>query len=111
MKKYLLSMVMLLIMATVCFAADNCETITVADTAIGFTATLISQSGFQANYADCRLDTAQIRFWTNGTDPTTLLGVVLESGDRLYLDKRGDIIRFKAIRTGGTSGVLSCCYN
>lgn len=103
--------IMFLLIPIVSFAADNCETITVAATAIGFTSGNISRGNFEAREALCINQSGQIRYWTDGTDPTSTTGIVLEIGQALYLDKRGDITKFKAIRTGSTSGVLSCCYN
>ncbi len=103
--------ILFLFVAFPVFAADNCETITVANTAIGFTASKITKPNFEAKEAICVNQGAQIRFWTDGTSPTSTVGIILEVGQGFVLDKRGDVIRFKAIRTGDTSGVLSCCYN
>lgn len=84
--------------------ARAAETITVGATAVSLTAAstyLNKQKGCVA-----RLETAQIRFWTDGTVPTATTGVVLEVGDvlRMTIDEARN---FKGIRTGATSGVLS----
>lgn len=82
------------------------ETITVGATAIG-----ISSSTMTARRT-CfgRLSVAQIRFWTDGTNPTAATGIILEVGDTLELgvaQARG----LRMIRTGATSGVFSVvCY-
>lgn len=88
------------------------EQITVAATAIGITATVIQPGGSgtqpQATVGSCRLETAQVRYTVNGTTPTTTVGTQLEIGDTVILNGT-DILRlFRAIRTGGTSGVLNC---
>lgn len=58
----------------------------------------------------CRLETAQIRFTLDTSDPTSTAGRVLEPGESLTLSGRGELTQFRAIRTGGTSGVLDVEY-
>lgn len=53
-----------------------------------------------------RLETAQIRFRIDGTDPTAAEGVLLEIGDVITITKLGNLTRFRAIKTGATNGVL-----
>jgi hypothetical protein len=89
------------------------EQITVAGTAIGFTAASITPAGrpeSNAQLASCRLRTAQISFTYDGTTPTATVGELLEVGDRIEV--RGhDLLRlFRGIRTTGTSGQLDCHY-
>ena len=110
MKKILLVLVLSLLIVSTAFCADNCETITVSDTAIGFTAAKITKPNIEVNFAFCVLAGAQIRFWFDGTSPTATVGQLLEVGQNLTLITRGDIINFKAIRTGAVSGTLSVCY-
>ena len=87
------------------------EQITVAGTAIGFTATRITPPGFnQATRADCRLETAQVRYTYDGTTPTSAVGTLLEVGDTIRVDGHDLLVLFRAIRTGGTSGQLDCHY-
>ena len=59
----------------------------------------------------CRLETAQIRFTLDGTTPTTTIGTLLEVGETLLLENRGELTGLKAIRTGGTSGLLNVEYS
>ena len=61
--------------------------------------------------ASGRLETAQIRFTLDGTAPTTAVGTLLEVGETLALENRGELTGFRAIRTGATSGVLSVEYS
>jgi hypothetical protein len=115
MTRMLSALVVALLLATTAAAVDYTafEQITVANTAIGVTtATVVAGSGHpQANMATCRLETAEIRYRIDGTAPTTTVGTLLEIGDTLVLRGPDVLLRFSAIRTGGTSGVLDCTYN
>lgn len=88
------------------------ETITAAGTAIGFTATTLEPNGQgnapQASVGVCRVATAQIRYRVDGPSPTSSVGILAEIGDVISLNSFLVLRNFKAIRTGGTSGVLSC---
>ncbi len=81
------------------------ESITVAATAIGCTATTYLES----SRAEMTLETAQIRFWLSGT-PTSSEGHLIEVGDVITLTSPAQIAGFKAIRTGAVSGVLKVTY-
>lgn len=89
------------------------EQITVANTAIGFTTAKIVEGGGhpQATRAYCRLETAEIRYRVDGGTPTTTVGTLLEPGDALEIPDPIQIPQFLAIRTGATSGSLSCTYS
>ena len=84
------------------------ESITVDNTVggVGITATLIPQT----MKAVLTLETAQVRYTVDGTAPTTSVGHLLEVGDALELDEQREIVNFKAIRTGSTSGTLKATY-
>lgn len=115
MKRLMLALTCLLAL-TVPLAAQyryvNFEQITVANSAVGFTSATISEGNGhpQANIASCRLQTAQIRWTVDGTMPTSTVGTPLEIGDYLTLMSPDLVQKFRAIRTGGTSGVLNCNY-
>ena len=82
----------------------NYEAVTVAGTAIGITAsTMIANS---ENFAVCTLETAAIRFTTDGTTPTTAIGHLASPGDVIELDTAAEVNAFRAIRTTGTSASL-----
>lgn len=89
------------------------ESITVAATAIGITSTVTNPVGrMQANACSARLETAQIRYRFDGTDPTAAEGMLLEVGDMLLIGSNEDARRIRFIRTGSTSGVLKVsCWN
>jgi hypothetical protein len=89
--------------------AMSYESITVANTAVGFTATTLrpNPSGLpQAMQCGGRLETAQIRYRYDGSAPTSSEGELLEVGDRITISGNENLRKFLAIRTGGTSGVL-----
>ena len=110
MKTFLVA-VMILLSATIALGAE-CETITVADTAIGFTtATYQVPVGYTNVEAFCSLETAQIRiFWDDDTSPTSSVGIVMNAGNTFKMNNNYDMPYFRAIRTGASSGTLTCCY-
>lgn len=71
---------------------------------------LTSATYDNATRAELTLETAQIRYWCSGTDPTSSEGKVVEIGDQIILNSATQIAGFKAIRTGGTSGTLRVEY-
>ena len=62
-----------------------------------------------ASYAEFLVETAQIRFTVDGTAPTTTVGRIANPGDTIKLATT-DFTKFKAIRTGSTSGSLQGDY-
>ncbi|HYX82166.1 MAG TPA: hypothetical protein VE714_07225 [Gemmatimonadales bacterium] len=89
----------------------NFEQITVAATAIGFTATKITPSGQpMATQAFCRLRTAEISYRIDGGAPTTTVGILWEPGEEKTFNGHDVLANFSAIRTGATSGQLDCSY-
>ena len=87
------------------------ESITVADSAIGCTAATVSPAGAPGSVrAVMTLETAQVRYRYDGTNPTSSEGHLLEIGETLVLEGAANIDRFRAIRTGSTSGVLKVTY-
>ena len=85
------------------------ESISVAGTATGFTAaTRINSRNEAATRALVTVETAQIRYRVDGTDPTSSEGHLLYVGDILILT--GDEIRtFSAIRVS-SSATIKCTY-
>ena len=56
------------------------------------------------------VETAQIRWRDDGTDPTSSVGHLANVGTIITLDNRNRIDRFRAIRTGSTSALLNVSY-
>lgn len=95
----------------------DAEQITIDATAggKGFTSSKITPTNGQPvmTLADCRLRTAQISMlWVDPTKTTVTasVGQLLEIGDRIVITSREEILNFRAIRTGATSGQLDCQY-
>jgi len=84
------------------------ESITVADTAIGFTAATVGAAGIKGAF--CTVETAQIRFRMDGTNPTSAEGHVLDPGQTLTIINQGTLVNTMFIRTGATSGVLKVTF-
>lgn len=111
--KKLLVLIAILFLAVPALATS--ESITVADTAIGINSaylptTLSGCWGWHMQKGFCTLETAQIRYWPDGTTPTSTEGHLANTGTVLYFQSCQELFGFKAIRTGGTSGVLRCTY-
>jgi hypothetical protein len=80
------------------------ETLTIAGTAVGLNATLAR--GGHCHFGP--LETGQVRWRDDGTDPTATVGKLLEIGDSF--EYSGELTKIKFIRTGGTSGALPVTY-
>ena len=89
--------------------AQDYEALTIADTAGGIALTA-------AKYGTCirafiTVETAQIRWTIDGTAPTTTVGHLGNVYDVIDLTSAEDIVAFRAIRTGATSGVIHATYS
>lgn len=58
----------------------------------------------------CTIESGQIRYTYDGTPPTTTLGHVLNPYDTLIVEGIKNMINFRAIRTGTTSGKIVATY-
>ena len=87
------------------------EQITVADEAIGLTSSEIKPSGqAPAQAAFITVEDAPIRFRTDGSDPTSSVGHKLEISDALTIYGLQELVNFRAIRIGSSSGTLMVSY-
>lgn len=93
------------------------EQISVAATAVGFTTTQYrnkASGGIDARIALVTLEgtagTNDIRYTFDGTTPTTSVGHLLPAGQAIVVRGLGNITKFRAIRAGSTSGVISVTY-
>lgn len=90
------------------------EQLTIDNTSggVAMTSTKITPGGLpMATQAFCSSETADIRWTVDGTAPTTSVGTVLTSGSTLpTLNGHDLLVKFRAIRTGGSSATLNCTY-
>jgi len=103
MKRFLLVflMVCFLIPSPLFSAAINSEAITVSSTAIGITASLLSSGTTRAQKSEglCTVESNQIRYRVDGSNPTTSVGHVADPGDIIHLEGLSELVNFRAIRT------------
>lgn len=92
--------------------ASGKETLTIAGTAVGLTASnyAVTTGRKDVDKVTLTLETAQIRYWVDGSTPTSALGHLMEVGETIVLENYDEVVNFRAIRTGSTSGVLSVTY-
>lgn len=91
--------------------AFSYESITVAASAIGFTASeLAPDSVTPPRQAFVTVETASCRFRMDGTDPTSSEGHLLQVGDSFNVTGTQNLYNFKAIRDTSTSAVLRVTY-
>jgi hypothetical protein len=86
------------------------ESITVGAAAVGLTAAKFRPEAGPAKGAMLTLETAEIRFRMDGADPSASEGHLMSVADKGLLIGTAQMERFKAIRTGGTSGTLKVTY-
>lgn len=85
------------------------EDITVADTAIGLTLTNVIATP-PPREVELFVEDAQVRYLTDGNNPTSSVGSIMNPFDRLTIAHPGDMNRFRAIRTGGNSATIHAIY-
>ena len=85
------------------------ESITVTDTAVGLTLSNVLAKPHPKK-VEIFVETAQVRFRKDGTDPTATVGEVLNPFERMTLESLNDMQNLKTIRTGATSGTLRVHY-
>ena len=70
-------------------------------------ATLIKPSGVQMSRCVGRVETAEVRYWSSGSAPTTTVGIPVEPLEIVTIDDYDAMVKFRAIRTTSTSATLS----
>lgn len=116
MRRFLMGSVCALLLfssSAIAQTAVSFETLTVADSAVALAGTTVLPSGKPAaDRCVAILETAQIRYRTDNTAPTSSVGAIAEVGSKIELVGQNSIRQFKAIRTGSVSGVLNVqCYS
>lgn len=85
------------------------EEITVADTAIGLTASKLATNP-KPKEVFIQCETSQCRYFYYGSNPTSSSGILLNPYDTVRIKGNSNLVNFKAIRTGSTSSKLTVCY-
>jgi len=96
----------------VALVAVDSEDITVDATSGGVPLTAAKATASRNVRAHCVVETAQIRVKTDAavTLTASAKGHVKDVGDEFYISGQPDLVSFRAIRTGGTSGKLVVTY-
>jgi len=91
--------------------AYDFESVTVANTAIGLTSSKYYPTDApMARSVIITVETAQIRFRMDGTNPTATEGHIAEIGDAITISGIVNIKNFRAIRTTSTSATIKVSY-
>ena len=85
------------------------EEITVASVAIGLTSSKLTTSP-KPKEVFIQCETAQVRYYYDGTTPTSSSGFLLNPYDTVRMKGYSNLNNFLAIRTGATSAKLTICY-
>lgn len=89
------------------------EAITVSTTAVGFTATTITPTSASlrpATAAIITLETADIRYRYDGTNPTATEGHAAASGSTIVVRGANNVLRFRMIRSGASDATARVTY-
>ena len=84
--------------------ASSAEALTVSNSSVGFTTVPAS-----ATRAIVVVKSQPLRFWVDGSTPTTVAGMYANDDYIIYLYK-SEITKFRAIREGGTDAVANVTF-
>lgn len=85
------------------------EALPVSNSAVGFTVDTYTPNGDlgqPATLATAKVESAQIRYRTDGTNPTATVGTIAEDGEVITVESNSDIQAIRFIRTGGGDATL-----
>lgn len=86
------------------------ETITVSSTSIGGTAATYATATATAAYAVFTVETNPLRYWADGTAPTSTVGHLVNAGGQIGVCGAATIATFRMIRTGSDATVYASYY-
>lgn len=87
------------------------EEITVADSAVGFTPSLLSNAdGLAPSKARCKVITDDIRVRMDGTSPTGSVGEIFVANSTFLVYGADNLRNFEAIRDTATNATLQVHY-
>ena len=116
--KLLKGLAILLLAGNLYAGTVSFETVdTTSITAVGFTATnlyktdtLSTRTRIYADSAVFVVEEANMRFRTDGTDPTGTVGTLVYIGDVVTIESSQDLANFSIINTTGTTGRIQSHY-
>ena len=80
------------------------EAVTVSSVAIGMTVT--AGNGFLPQAAEITVEDEAVRYFSDGTTPTSTTGTEIEPGGQIILVNRGEVVQFRAIRRDAADATL-----
>ena len=86
------------------------ESIAVRGTVAVLTPKIYNQQSYKAQIAIFSVETADVRFWMDGSAPTATAGHVMKAGDYFSLCSPSMIERFKATRASATDAIVRVTY-
>ena len=86
------------------------QVLTVAGTAVGFTASNFSEGGFRLPHAFIQVQGEAVRWAADGTTPTAAIGIEAEAGSIIKLNSVHQVESFLAIRRDGVSATLHASF-
>jgi len=86
------------------------ETVSIADTAIGFTSATYGATGSPHLRAVVTALGGVMRYRYDGGNPTSTVGHLLSHGDMIIVEGGVNVSKFRAIRAGTQNGILSVTY-
>lgn len=88
------------------------EQITVSTTAVGFTSATYAPAGLRpADMAVVTLETADLRYRSNGLNPTSAVGTAFPAPSTILVCGNVNISRVKFIRAGSVDGIITVQYS
>jgi hypothetical protein len=83
------------------------ETLVISNVALGLTSAKYANGVLSAYIT---VETAPIRFWLDGSNPTNNQGIILTAGEAVELDSIEEITKFRAIAVS-TDSTLNIIYS
>lgn len=81
--------------------------LTVSNVAVGLT---LPSTTPAAQWAKVTVETQSIRYWADGSTPTSSEGHLAAAGDEIRLEGPGAVSKFRAIRATGSDGVIQATF-
>lgn len=88
------------------------QTLTVTiDQAVGFLSSTTAPSGVAVSGCRLTVEGGPVRYWTDGTTPTTMSGHLANAGTQFFLVSYPETTLFRALATNGPATIQATCYD